>query len=724
MRRSKLGIRIALLVAAVVLAAYTATIAFIAASIQTSSREAAFSEARGLAATQAAIASTEINLVQSSVNELSHILAMYGKFPKADAGELISEMLRTTLANERRIINSWAIFLPGTIEAAAYSRIGWHRMNGSISLKDYAGEALPELLQSVLSTGDAVIAEPYSIEEISDGMKMEDAGTKLASSIAVPIIDGDGKTIGIVGADFAIAFLQARIGDTKAFQNGYGELLTNGAMIATARDPADIGKMAHELEDELGETVKDAIAAGKSFAFTSKGDKHNRPAFKYLAPVHTGAEGRPWSFLIAVPLSEVMAKVYRLVTATVLIGLVSLAALTAMITAIITRMVRPLNATVSALEEIAKGGGDLTKRIESGRRDEIGLLAEHFNRFSTSLAAMIGGIIVAADRLSRTGGELEDNMSAVSAAVTEIAANVNEMKEGASRQSKSIAAASDETVLIQDKIVRLKELVKAQSFCVAQSSASVEEMIANIASLATNAEAAGQHYAGLVQASESGTEVIAEVSRIVQAIAVQSMALSEANRTIAAIAAKTNLLAMNAAIEAAHAGDFGRGFAVVAGEIRNLAENSALQTKGIGKNIKEIQSSIASVVSSSGRAEQTFADVRGRIVSLYTLQDELKRSLIEQKQGSSATLESLAAIKDSSAEVDLAAGKMGEASTKVVSEMSSLVSAGEEFRRGVGEIAEGATEIERSVLAASELTRTNRDNIEDVSRVTRTFKTA
>jgi methyl-accepting chemotaxis protein len=682
---------------------------------------------------------------------------MSGMFPKGSVRSLIEQMLRSTLANEPRIINTWAIFLPGILDATSYSRLGMHRMEGVISRKDYAGEAMPAILPEVLKAGKVRISEPYAIASVSNGMAMEVGGVKLASSIAAPIMGQDGKAIGIVGADFGLAYLQERIGTTKVFENGYGELLTNAAMITTAKNIKSIGDTAHELEDESGGDVRNAIAAGKSLALISKADEHGVRAFKYLAPVDTGVRELPWSYLIVVPFSEVMSKVYRLVAVTMAIGLVSLLALVALITIIITRMVRPLNATVSALKDISEGGGDLTRKIASNRRDEIGKLAEHFNRFSSSLASKIGGIVSSTEGLSRIGLELDATMADVSAAVTEIAANVNEMKEGATRQTKSFASSSESTELILGRIERLKELVKGQSFRIAQSSASVEEMLANIGTMASVAEAAAGHYASLVGASESGTEVIAEVTRVAQVISEQSDALSEANEIIAAIASRTNLLAMNAAIEAAHAGEYGKGFAVVADEIRNLAESSADQSKGIGKSLTDpttlysisfqtwraaarqvwklkqalccrvslgIQSSIVSVVSSSELAETTFADVRNRITALYSLQEELKRAMLEQNQGSATALESLVAIKEATAEVDTAAVEMSEACAHVVSEMSTLVSASEEFKRGVAEIAEGAAEIDRSVVAAAGLTRLNRDNIEDVAKVTRTFKTA
>lgn len=725
MRGKKLGVKIALLVAGIVLISYAVTISIIASMIKSSSEEAAYSEAKGLALTQAAVASTELTFVQSSVTELSRILAMYDMFPASSSMSLIDEMLKTTLINEPRIINTWAFFLSGSLSRTESTSFSWHNMKGSIIKKTDMSEELPKDAKYVLESGKPIIAEPYAIEKATndmEGMSGDTEMKQLASSIIVPITDQNGKILGVVGADFSLSFLHERMGKTKVFVNGYGELLTNDARVVMGTKKVPIGEIAHELEDDTGDQVKKTIADGAPFSLIAKGDEHGVKAFKYFAPVNTGITEFPWSYLIVVPYSEIMAKVYRLISLTIVIGLASLGIVIAIIMFVITQMMRPLNFTVVALKDISSGGGDLTKKITVDRTDEIGMLASHFNVFCSSLASMIGSVITATERLARTGEALDQNMSSVSSAITEITSNVQEMQQGATRQTQSVIASSEATTLILGKIERLKELVKRQALCVSQSSAAVEQMIANIGMMATNAVDAGKQYASLVQASESGTSVITDVNQIAQQIAVQSASLSEANEVIASIASKTNLLAMNAAIEAAHAGDFGKGFAVVADEIRSLAESSAEQSKGIENNLKAIQDSITSVVSASEKAEVTFNDVRERITILYTLQEELQRAMVEQKEGSTSTLESLADIKGATAEVDSASEEMRTASAKVVSEMDSLVSASEEFKRGMEEISIGASEINNSVLAAAELTRENHENILEVSNVTSGFK--
>ncbi len=722
--RNKLGFRIAAFAAAGTLLAYAFALAYIGVSIRGSSSEAAFREAQGLAAAQAAAASVEFVNVRATIGELAHIVSMYEMLPRATIHQLIDGMLKSTVEKEPKFINAWAVFAAGSIDARAASRFAWHRMGDQLIAKDYPSEKSDAILGMVSETKAVWVSEPYDVSELTDSMSMKGTSGELATSIAAPIVDTGGKVVGVVGADFNLAGLQDRIGKAGFFDNGFGELLSNGAMIVTAKDDKRIGAMAHELEDDSGAAIKAAIADGKPMGLVSKGDEHGASAFKYLTPVDTGVPGKSWSYLIVIPYAEVMAKVVKLVSMTLAIGFISFIVATIAIGAMISRMILPLTATVGALKEISEAGGDLTRRIRTDRRDELGLLAEHFNRFSESLAHRIGAIVASAESLSRTGEELKTSMTTVASAVTEIVANVQEMKEGANRQSASIQRSSGSTSLILERIEKLEGLVARQSVSVSQSSAAVEEILANIGSMAHNAEVAGDQYANLVAASDGGTSVISEVSQTAHEIETQSAALQEANTIIAEIASKTNLLAMNAAIEAAHAGDYGKGFAVVADEIRNLAENSADQSRSIGDNLKTIQSSINRVVAASTRAEAAFADIRGMITSLYTLQEEQKQALVEQRGGSASTMEALASIREATAEVGTSTTHMREACSNLAGEMRSVAMASQEFMDGVGEIAKGAADIDASIVLVASLAGRNSDNIAKVAEVAGTFKIA
>ena len=137
----------------------------------------------------------------------------------------------------------------------------------------------------------------------------------------------------------------------------------------------------------------------------------------------------------------------------------------------------------------------------------------------------------------------------------------------------------------------------------------------------------------MVSASNTTFSQVKEVGEFIKEVDRQSELLLEANEVISSIADQTNLLAMNAAIEAAHAGDAGRGFAVVADEIRKLAETSSEQSKDIASNLTKIKSVIETVVENTERATVSFETMNKSINNVTELQDAVLGSITEQSAG-------------------------------------------------------------------------------------------
>lgn len=721
MRSLRLGSKLILVILLASLVMIGGTLAYISINVYRSTEAGAYNEARAWAEATASQVSLELSTVQYATTELAHIVSLYQMFPKDRLGPLLDGMLKATLEGEGRLINTWVILEPGTILPDQEFRRAWHRMDGKVQAKDLAGEANPPAFEMAKRAMKSIIAEPYEINVAnSGGMAM--GAPELASSIVVPVMNENGTMVGVVGADFGLGRFQETLGKARFYKSGYGELLTNSGLIVTSGDSSLIGKIAHELMDDQAEAVRAAIAQGMSFGLVSKGDEHGQSSFKYLAPVNTGKGTSPWSYLVIIPVAEVLAGVNRLVLATAAIGALSLAVLIVVLLFGVSRLIRPLDLTVRVLKDISEGEGDLTRKIETRQRDEVGELAEYFNRFTGTLSTMISTIIGASRRLATTGGELSLTMEQVAHASSTIALNIRGLLKVSENQSRSIDASSLSINEILGRIEGLNDLIVNQAASVTESSASIEEMIANIQSVAANVEKSGQLYGNLVGAAEEGMNRIAEVTRMATEISRQSASLSEANEAISGISSTTNLLAMNAAIEAAHAGEAGKGFAVVADEIRNLAESANDQSRSIEANLKEIQASILAVVASSENAEQGFTEVRSLIVTLFGLQEEIKNAMSEQSAGSSQILEALGAINEVTSEVRVASGHMRKAGTAVAGEIDTLLAFTSELRHGVDSISVEAAEIESSVVRAKDLTNANSDNIEVLMGESAQFK--
>ena len=236
---------------------------------------------------------------------------------------------------------------------------------------------------------------------------------------------------------------------------------------------------------------------------------------------------------------------------------------------------KPLLVVKGAITDIATGDADLTRRIKSSSKDEIGDVVKGFNEFSGKLQDIIGDVKSSKDELMVAGENLSGATQDTSSSITEIIANIDSMKRQIDNQNQSVS----------------------------QTAGAVNEIASNIESL----------------------------ERMIEG---QSEMLQEANVAIAAIASQTNLLAMNAAIEAAHAGEAGKGFAVVADEIRKLSETSSAQSKTIGDQLTNIKESINSVVSASGESAVAFEAVSRKLEETDALVMQIRAAMEEQNEGS------------------------------------------------------------------------------------------
>lgn len=394
--------------------------------------------------------------------------------------------------------------------------------------------------------------------------------------------------------------------------------------------------------------------------------------------------------------------------------------LSLLILAKVTSRIREISA---GLAEVAEGDADLTKRLGQGSRDELGRLAGHFNEFVGRLGGIMGRIKREIAVLDEGMQRLSANTEETAGAVRQISANIESLKQQALNQSASATESSATVEQIAKNIGQLYKQIERQAEGVSSSSASIEEMVANIQSVTASIERMGGYYQSLLGKSDVGKEAIATVVRQVKEIDAQSETLQEANSLIAGIAAQTNLLAMNAAIEAAHAGEAGAGFAVVADEIRKLAENASGQSKTIAGNIRTIRSVIEAVVASSGESARSFEEILEQIRTLSRLEEEVRYAMKEQSEGSVQILESLTGINEVTTEVRRSAQEMQEGSEAVLDEMRRLLQLAGELENGMTEMAAGADEIRRAAHDTNELSIEATRAVKGLREETDRFKT-
>jgi methyl-accepting chemotaxis protein len=374
------------------------------------------------------------------------------------------------------------------------------------------------------------------------------------------------------------------------------------------------------------------------------------------------------------------------------------------------------------LKEISEGEGDLTTRLTISKMDEIGIMAVYFNQVLDQIKDLVLTIKEQSIKLFNVGNDLAENMIETASTINQMTGNIRGVKTQAATQSASVMGTTATMGQLSRNIDNLNSQVEYQTGSVAQSSSAIEEMLANIQSVTTTLVKNRENVNDLTTASEMGRTGLQTVSTDIQGIARESEGLMEINAIIQTIAAQTNLLAMNAAIEAAHAGEAGRGFAVVADEIRKLAENAGGQSKTIGAVLKRIKESIDTITRSTTTVMEKFQAIDDSVRIVSDQEAVIRSAMEEQGQGSKQILDAIARLNDVTKNVKQGSSEMHEGSQQVIQEGKNLELVTQEITNGINEMSAGAEEISAAVNRVNGISTQNREFINTLVEAVSRFK--
>jgi methyl-accepting chemotaxis protein len=382
----------------------------------------------------------------------------------------------------------------------------------------------------------------------------------------------------------------------------------------------------------------------------------------------------------------------------------------------------PIKHTFVQLKAIAEG--DLTQTIEAYGNDEIGEMMRLLQETQAGIKALIVTINNKAADLAGVGTELSAMMTQSAAAIHQISANTQGMKEKSLNESASVTETNATMGQIVLNINTLNKNIEEQAESISRSSASIEQMVANIASVTTSLMDNERNVKNLAAASEKGSAGLQQVSTAIRDVAKASERLLEINKVIQNIASQTNLLSMNAAIEAAHAGDVGRGFAVVADEIRKLAESSSAQAKTVSSVLKEIKGSLDGISASTDTVLVHFEAIDIGVKTVSAQESHIRAAIKEQDAGSKEILEAISRSRDITQNVRRGSEEMMTGSKEVIGEGKNLEALTADLTYGMNEIAEGMNQINTAVTRIQEISQENKQNIEVLVREITRFKIA
>ncbi len=549
----------------------------------------------------------------------------------------------------------------------------------------------------------------------------------LTTSICAPLTDGNGNVYGVCGVDINADFIGASLDSTNLLEGTTITVTTDEGTIIYDPETAKIGQNVNLLWQKVNpqgiENIKNAVNHGKTVQTEVTVD-----GVKYLnicSPVEIGFyQPATWCLCINVPVKSLNEPVVNCIKQTVILGVICLVALMVFLFVILNKFsIIPVIQLSKISETLAQGDYTYKFTEESlQKNDEIGQTTRAFKSMIDETKGMLGGIKAINSKLSASGNQLSQSASDTKAQTQALASNLSKVVAVTNEQSNQVEMTTQELKSILDNIDKFEATIEAQIDSVDQSSSATQEMVATIASVNSTVNTLSTQYKQLMDASHSGLEKQEEVESAISKIVELAENLTATNTIIEEIAKQTNMLAMNAAIEAAHAGDTGKGFAVVAEEIRKLAEDSTEQTAQIKEQVQEMGLGVTSIVQANAASKSSFDDIVSLIGNIENLLSQVNMSVTEESAASKEVLNGLSRISEMNQEINSATQSISSSSSSIAKTVEKLKDITNVVNANITEMGKEIETIESAALTVADITDETTNHIDMMNKKMSRFK--
>ena len=661
--------------------------------------------ARAMAADIQSIFNREVESVQILAQSMSALKSDVDR-PAAERQKVI-DILRVVLKKNPFVADIFTCWEPDAFDGLDQNHAGleFHDATGRFAVylaRDNEGELFGRSLlgmadrspkgmpgdwyQFTKTKGQLFISEPYK-QNINERQEH-------VITISAPI-SANGEFYGVVGIDLNLNVIQRNINNSAVGARSKTIVISPSGMLAgVTGNPELTGKHMEVIHPDYREDME-YIRKGEHV--TARMDDN----IEIYAPVYLSPDTDPWSANILIPLDSFTAISNMAMIKMILIGIFCIVLALLLIRYIAGEALGQLNQVVNVASGLAEG--DLSRRLDMDRDDEVGILAASLDHSCNSLSVIIREITTNSEmqasssqqmssvssQLATTSEEMSSQSESVAGATEQMSASINSMASAAEEMSVNIQSVSSTAEQMSQNMNSI--------------ASSIEQMSTSIEDVALNARDGSIIAKQAMEMSGSATSTMEMLGKAAKEI-------GEVTNLIKRIADQTNLLALNATIEAASAGEAGKGFAVVANEIKELANQSGQAANEIANRVKGVQRNTGSAVEAIGgitdiiqRMNESSALISGSVEEQTSTSIEISDSVQQATAGVGNIATSIAELARGANDVSKSASEAARGVNEISSNIQGLSLAARESNSGASQVNSTAAELARMAAQLRDL---------------------